>query len=168
MEEVMNSIMRAFELAKEQELELPNISNNLEMLFSSIDEVEKAFSSAKERLMMIMSSSQNDMTKVSNSLAEILSHDVFMQNNHDHGQMGGSGTSMHADSMDRLLLMQHSFEMIRSRGTLMIGEMGGRDVEGLEKSKGSEGIEEPPSRPKKRYVIYLFIIKLIIEGELCM
>jgi hypothetical protein len=168
MEEVMNSIMRAFELAKEHELELPNISNNLEMLFSSIDKVEKAFSSAKEKLMMIMSS-QNDMTKVSNSLAEILSHDVFMQNNHDHGQMGGSGTSIHADSMDRLLLMQHSFEMIRSRGTLMIGEMGGRDVEGLEKSKGSEGIEEPPSsRPKKRYVIYLFIIKLIIEGELCM
>ncbi|MCI56847.1 WRKY transcription factor, partial [Trifolium medium] len=31
--------------------------------------------------------------------------------------------------------------------------MGGRDVEGLEKSKGLEGemqgIEEPPSRPKK-------------------
>ncbi|WJX63419.1 WRKY transcription factor [Trifolium repens] len=154
MEEVVNSIMRAFELAKEHELELPNISNNLEMLFSSIDKVEKAFSSAKEKLMMIMSS-QNDMTKVSNSFAEILSHDVFMQNNHDHAQMGGSGgTSMHAHSMDHLLLMQQSFEMLRSRGTLMIGEMGGRDVEGLEKSKGSEGgemqgIEEPPSRPKK-------------------
>jgi hypothetical protein len=41
----------------------------------------------------------------------------------------------------------------------MIGEMGGRDVEGFEKSKGSEGgemqgIEEPPSRPKKRYAIH--------------
>jgi hypothetical protein len=132
------------------------------MLFSSIDKVEKAFSSAKERLMMIMSS-QNGMTKVSNSFAEILSHDVFMQNSHDHGQMGGSGgTSMHAHSMDHLLLMQHSFEMLRSRGTLMIGEMGGRDVEGFEKSKGSEGgemqgIEELPSRPKKRYAIHLFI-----------
>jgi hypothetical protein len=83
-----------------------------------------------------------------------------MQNNHDHGQMGGSGgTSMHADSMDHLLLMQQTFEMLRSRGTLMIGEMGGRDVEGFEKSKGSEGgemqgIEEPPSRPKKRYAIH--------------
>ncbi|GAU50409.1 hypothetical protein TSUD_244560 [Trifolium subterraneum] len=160
MEEVMNFIMRAFELAKDHEQELPNISNNPEMLFSSIDEVEKAFSSAKERLMMMLSSQHDTTTttsKASNSFAQILSHDVFMQNNHDHGQMGGSGTSMHAHSMDQLLLMQHSFEMLRSRGTLMIGEMGGRDVEGLEKSKGSEGemqgIEEPPSRPKKRLLL---------------
>ncbi|CAJ2652286.1 unnamed protein product [Trifolium pratense] len=158
MEEVMNFIMRAFELAKDHEQELPNIANNPEMLFSSIDEVEKAFSSAKERLMMMLSSQHDTTTttttKGSNSFAQILSHDVFMQNNHDHhGQMGGSGNSMHAHSMNQLLLMQHSFEMLRSRGTLMIGEMGGRDVEGLEISKGLEGemqgIEESPSRPKK-------------------
>jgi hypothetical protein len=52
----------------------------------------------------------------------------------------------------------------------MIGEMGGRDVEGLEKSKGSEGgemqgIEEPPSRPKKRYEIHLFISSSCVASQ---
>jgi len=177
MEEVMNFIMRAFELAKKLELELPNMANHPEMLFSSIDDVEKAFNAAKERVMMMLSSQHDTTTSTpSNSFAQILSHDVFMQKT-QHAQMVGSATSIHAHSMDQLLLMQHPFDvsvllenkmisgggdggdvqLLRSRGTLRIGEMGGRDMEGLDRSKGSEGdqmqgIETPPSRPKKWYV----------------
>lgn len=183
MEEVMNFIMRAFELAKNLELELPNITNHPEMLFSSIDEVEKAFNAAKERVMMMLSSQHDTTTttKPSNSFAQIPSHDVFMQKT-QHAQIGGSGSaiSMHAHSMDQLLLIQHPFDvsvllenkmisgggdvhLLRSRGTLRIGEMGGgRDVEGLDRSKGIEGdqmqgIETPPSRPKKWYVYNTFM-----------
>lgn len=177
MEEVMNFIMRAFELAKNLELELPNITNHPEMLFSSIDDVEKAFNAAKERVIMMLSSQHDTTTtttKPSNSFAQIPSHDVFMQKT-QHVQIGGSGSaiSMHAHSMDQLLLMQHPFDvsvllenkmisgdggdvhLLRSRGTLRIGEMGGgRDVEGLDRLKGLEGdrmqgIVTPPLRPKK-------------------
>lgn len=183
MEEVMNFIMRAFELAKNLELELPNMANHPEMLFSSIDDVEKAFNAAKERVRMMLSSQHDTTTtKPSNTFAQILSHDVFMQKT-QHAQIGGSGSaiSMHAHSMDQLLLMQHPFDvsvllenkmisgggdggdvhLLRSRGTLRIGEMGGRDLEGLDRSKGlgdqMQGIETPPSRPKKWYVYNTFM-----------
>ncbi|XP_027188015.1 WRKY transcription factor 55 isoform X2 [Cicer arietinum] len=162
MEEVLNFIMHAIESSKKLELELPNIINHLEILFSSIDEVEKSFGGAKERVMMLLSS-QHDITKttLSNSFASMMSHDVFM-NKTQHAQI------------DRLLdLMQNPFDMshvllenkmisggdipmLRSKGTLKIGEMVGRNVEGLEKSKGLEGemqgIQTPPSRPKKRKI----------------
>ncbi|CAI8585778.1 unnamed protein product [Vicia faba] len=158
MEEVMNFMMHAFELAKNLELELPNMANNPEILFSSIHEVEKAYSDAKERVRMVFSSSSaqhetttTTTTKGFGSLAQILSHDVFMQKN-QHAPMGGSVSSMHAHSMDQSLLMQHSFDVSVFLENKMINGSG--DAQ-LLRSKGLQlgevqGIEAPPSRPKKR------------------
>ncbi|XP_058744649.1 WRKY transcription factor 55 [Vicia villosa] len=144
MEEVMNFMMHAFELAQNLELELPNMANNPEILFSSIHEVEKAYSDAKERVMMMLSSSSQHETtaKGSNSsFAQILSHDVFMQKN------------QHAHSMDQLLLMQHPFDVSVFLENKMISGSGSGDAQ-LLRSKGSQlgevqGIQAPPSRPKK-------------------
>lgn len=150
----MNFMMHAFELAQNLELELPNMTNNPEILFSSIHEVEKAYSDAKERVMMMLSSSssQHDKTttKGSGSFAQILSHDVFMQKN-QHDQI------MHAQSMDHLLLIQHPFEVSALLENKMISGSG--DAQ-LLRSKGSQLGEAPPSRPKKRYLFILFCLKL--------
>ncbi|CAK8537770.1 unnamed protein product [Lathyrus sativus] len=136
MEEAMSFMMHAFELAKNLELELPNMANNPEILYLSIHEVEKAYSDAKERVMMMLSSSssQHNTAKGSGSFGQILSHDVFMQKK-QHDQV------MHADPMDQFLLMQHPFDVSVLLENKMIS--GGADV---------QGIEAPPSssRPKKR------------------
>lgn len=180
MEEVLNFTKQACELARKLELELPNMANNPDMLFSSIDDVEKAFGVAKEKVRMMLS--QQDITTTTTT-PMLLSHDVFMQKAQE-GQMGGSATPMqdlmrggiHAQTMDQLLLMQHPFDvsvilenkMLSSKGILRIGEMDGREVEGLERSKGLEGemqgIEASPStsRPRKRYLDIFFICLLSI------
>ncbi|KAJ1381690.1 WRKY domain [Sesbania bispinosa] len=158
MEEILNSMKQSFELARNFEKELPNMANQPDMLLLSIDEVVKAFGGAKERLvMMMLSQQQQDMTITPSSFASMLPHDhAFKQE---------------AQTLDQqLVLMQQQFDVrtlfgnkmmstggdvhlqLKNRGALMrIGEMGGRDVEGS--SKGSEGeiqgIEASPSRPKK-------------------
>ncbi|KAI5435408.1 WRKY transcription factor 55 isoform X2 [Lathyrus oleraceus] len=152
MEEVMSFMMHAFELAKNLDLELPNMVNNTEILYSSIHEVEKAYSDAKERVMMMLSSSSSSQyntttTKGSGSFAQILSHDVFMQKK-QHDQI------MHAHSMDPLLLIQHPFDVSVFLENEMIS--GGDDAQML-RSKGKQlvdvqGKETPSSssRPKQR------------------
>lgn len=179
MEDVINSMKHACELARNLESELPNMANQPHMLSLSIDNVVQAFSVAKERLFMMMMSSQQDQTiTTSTFFVPMLSHDAMQQ-----AQMGAT-TSM--QEWHQLFQMQQPFDVrtlienkimiggvdlqqLRyNRSTLDIGEMGGRDMEGSARSKGSEGdvkkIEASSSspRPRKRciYISNYFIIIL--------
>lgn len=167
MEEVLNSLKHACELAKKIESELPNMANQPDMLSSSIDDVVKAFMAAKERLLMMMVVPQQDQAMAGSTFAPMLTHEAM--------QMGASSmqewfrSSNYAHTMDQLLLQMQQQpldvsalmggvdpQQLRHRSTLRIGEMGARDVEGSEKSKGTEGeaqgVEASPSRPRKRYI----------------
>ncbi|XP_027333705.1 WRKY transcription factor 55 [Abrus precatorius] len=158
MEEVVNSTKHACELARNLEPEIPNMANQPNMLLLSIDEAMKAFGAAKERLLTMMS--QEGLIIAPSSFASMLPRDETPQ-----GQIGASSvTSMqelmssgsYAHNMDQLLLMQQPFDvraLLENRGTLQIGEMGRKDLEGSDRSKGSEGemqgIEASPSRSRK-------------------
>lgn len=169
MEEVMNSIKRACELARNLEAELPNMVNHPDVLFISIDGVVKAFGDAKQKEMMVLS--QQDMTTTTTTLTTPSSFAPMLLPNHDDDasikqdtttqqtQTGATSTTQMQDLMNQLLLMQQPFDvrtllenkmistggdlnqMLRStRGTLRIGEMVGRDiVEG--NSERSKGSE---------------------------
>ncbi|XP_061339193.1 WRKY transcription factor 55 [Gastrolobium bilobum] len=167
MEEVLNSIKHACELARNLETELTNMANQPNMLSLSIDEVVKTFGDAKERLLMMMSQQNLTITaSSSSSFPPMLLH--------EHAQIGASPTSMQgllgSGSYAQAMVQQQPFDVrtlletkiisggdlqqLRYRGTLQIGEMGGRDLEGsAERSKGSEGemqgIEASPSRQRK-------------------
>ncbi|KAK7301058.1 hypothetical protein RJT34_11914 [Clitoria ternatea] len=162
MEEFMSSIKHGCELARNLEPELVNnMANQPDMLLFSIDEVVRAFNDAKERLVMMISQKQGQtMATTSSSLTPpmLLPHDESQS-----GQMMGAS----AHFMDHLFLMQQQPQFgvrgllenksgsdVQQYGvTRQIGEMGGKNVEVSDKSKGSEGemqgIEASPSRPRK-------------------
>ncbi|OIW16549.1 hypothetical protein TanjilG_08406 [Lupinus angustifolius] len=157
MEEFINSIKHAFGLARNLELELPNMSNQpLHILCLSIDDVMKAFNGAKERLLLMMMS-QQDRTKTASSFVPMLStHDAT--------------TSMLTSYMDHMFQMQQlSFDHVRAlhenkiiggvdiqklsyKGTLKIGEKGERDVECYVRSKSEGNVQriEASSTPRPR------------------
>ncbi|KAE9615187.1 hypothetical protein Lalb_Chr04g0252631 [Lupinus albus] len=163
MEEFINSMKHAFGLARNLELELPNMSNqSLHILCLSIDDVMKAFNGAKERLLLMMMS-QQDQTITASSFVPMLSTQHH------------ATTSMVTSFMDMFQMQQLSFDHVRvlhenkiiggvdiqklrNKGTLKIGEKGERDLERYVRSKSEgnvQGIEASSTpRPRKRYQIF--------------
>ena len=165
MEELTNSIRRACELTQNLESHLPNLANDPATLSLSIDEIVNTLSAAKEKLLVF----QQGQTPAS-SFAQMIPLEMKQH------QMDATPMQDYAQKMDQLPQMQQlqaaapysvganflqskmmcsvDFTQLRSRGTLQIGDMGGRDVE--ERSKGSarevQAVEAPPPRPRRRYI----------------
>ncbi|CAL0307782.1 unnamed protein product [Lupinus luteus] len=162
MEEFINSIKHAFGLARNLELELPNMSNQpLHILCLSIDDVMKAFNGAKERLLMMMS--QQDKTITTSSFVPMLS------STHDATQHATTSMVM-TSYIDYMFQMQQlpfdhvralhenkiiggvDIQKLRYKGTLEIGEKGERDVECYVRSKSEGNVQgiEASSTPRLR------------------
>lgn len=155
MEEVLNSIKYACELARNFEPELPNMASHPDLLSLSIDEVMKAFVEAKEKLTMMLFSQQELTTTITppSSFVPMLPHDVFKHETQKQAQMLDQLFRMQQQPFDVRALLEN--KMVMSGGSDVPHLLRYRDVEGSsERSKEGEmqGIEASPSRPKKRYL----------------
>lgn len=143
MEEVINSIHYACELAQNLESDLPNLTNQPATLSLSIDEIVKTLNSAKERLIIF---TQHDQTKISasSSLAQMM----MMPNEMHQPQMDATPMqewlrSSYTQTMDQLLQMQ---QLQAARSTAP------HDVHALLETKVMGRVEEmeaSPSRPRR-------------------
>ncbi|KAJ1429819.1 WRKY domain [Sesbania bispinosa] len=141
MEEVINCIRRACELAQNLESDLPNLANQSSMLSLSIDEIVETLSGAKGRLLKIY---RQDQKSASSSFAEMDATSLM------RGWLG-------CGYVGQLSQMQQLIQVVRGTTSddVRIGEMGGRNVVDSERLKGSEGrvlvidLEASPSRPRR-------------------
>lgn len=150
MEEVINSIHYACELAKNLESDLPNLANQPATLSLSIDEIVKTLSSAKERL--IIFSQHDQITSASHSFTPIMMmpHEMH-QPQMDATPMQEWLRSSYAQTMDQLLQMQQLQPAARSTAPP-------HDVQALLETKMMGRVEEmeaSPSRPRRRYPSFL-------------
>ncbi|XP_061356056.1 WRKY transcription factor 55-like [Gastrolobium bilobum] len=163
MEDVINSIRHACELAQNLESNLPNLANQPAMLSISIDKIVETLNAAKEKLLIC----QHDKTSAASSLAQMWLHETqhphmdatlmqeWLRSSYDHlfpmQQLQGmrSTTPHDVGALVESKMMDNRVDfsqLIMSRDTLQIGEMGERDVEDSQRSKG---IEASPSQPRR-------------------
>ncbi|KAJ1387529.1 WRKY domain [Sesbania bispinosa] len=156
MEEVINCIRRACELAQNLESDLPNLANQPSMLSLSIDEIVETLSGAKGRLLKIY---RQDQKSASSSFAE-MDATSLMREWLGWGYVG------------QLSQMQQLIQVVRgtTSGDVRIGEMGGRNVVDSERLKASEGgvqvidVEASPSRPRRLRNIDLEKNKMMVPA----
>lgn len=138
MEEVINSIRRVCELAKNLETELPNLANQPAMLSLSIDEIVGTLSCTKERLLSLSSFSDEMLQQLHETQQPQMDTTLLMQ------EWLRSSCAMTIVDDDQLFKMQQQLQASRSTT---------RPFEA--RSKGSQGevqaIEASHSRSRRRY-----------------
>ncbi|KAI4306967.1 hypothetical protein L6164_030202 [Bauhinia variegata] len=163
MEEIIHGIVHGCQLVRQLEPNLFNLFNQPDMLSVSIDEIVKTFAAAKERL---PSMSHQDQAS---SFSPMLPREAFKEEPPQQQQTQMGATIFMQEwlrSVDPLIQLQQvqapigsatpldmrsylesktGMEIQKLRSQLQIGEMGGKDAEGSERSKGTEGDQVQPA-----------------------
>ena len=154
MDEVISLAQHGCKLARELESNLHNLANQPNLLSISIDDILKTFTSARGKLL------SPDQIQIISSLAQMLPQETQVGGNLLVHEWLRSGLPQPSDLIQMQQQVQTAKVAAAAVGGMdfnqqLIRSRGGKDVDGSERSKGSERegqrMEASPSRQRRRY-----------------